>query len=164
LREGRKNANIHASSGIICGGYPNSIVEEFQMKTFAEREAERIAAQSQKTQEDAAIRERVQQHALEISKNLNDYLAEKSNTVEALVHPGGQVKLSIGGRSLTVTPREALNGWEYEVVSRGGAWPDDLMKNNINKSVDQDQMMDAVLDWLHQVSLLCQGLSPIEAG
>ena len=38
------------------------------MKTFAEREAERIAAQSQKTQEDAAIRERVQQHALEISK------------------------------------------------------------------------------------------------
>ena len=90
-RQFKDQIAVGGISQLNCGGLSNQNI-------CTAPGLQRIAAQSQKTQEDAAIRERVQQHALEISKNLNDYLAEKSNTVEALVisRRAGETKASAG--------------------------------------------------------------------
>lgn len=113
------------------------------MKDFSDWEKEHREKQAADQDKEGAAKAKAREHARELEQKIMDYT--RRNNIPA--HMGREDNAVIVGRGeqrLIISIKDSLLGfWQYDLERRAPG-----VLNHINRDLDEDQMIGAVIKWL----------------
>ena len=120
------------------------------MKSFSERKRERAEQEAKKIQEQAEASKRAENHAQELVQKVEHY-TRKENINVGFDRRANKAILARNVALLVISVQEVeRDKWQYNVEqhSKESFSPSDALKSVSNHDLNEQQMMDAILDWL----------------